>query len=172
MPPRRALLVGLAGSALAYASAARDGSGPTGDLLGSLRWHLTEETDTLLDIAVANDVGILAISAANPGVDPWVPGADRLILLPTAHILPEGPREGILINKAELGLYWFPKGRPVRRHAIGVGRDGYDTPVGETRVVRKQKDPTWYPTPRTPPRAIRCPRGCRPAPTIRSAIAP
>ncbi|MCS6878919.1 MAG: L,D-transpeptidase family protein [Geminicoccaceae bacterium] len=149
MPTRRALLVGLAGSALAYASAARDGSGPTGDLLGSLRWHLTEETDTLLDIAVANDVGILAISAANPGVDPWVPGADRLILLPTAHILPEGPREGILINKAELGLYWFPKGRPVRRHAIGVGRDGYDTPVGETRVVRKQKDPTWYPTPRT-----------------------
>lgn len=118
----------------------------TGDLIGGLRFHLTRAEDTLLDIAVANDIGILALSAANPGIDPWVPGADQLILLPTAHLLPDAPREGIVINKAELGLYWFPRGRPVRRHAIGVGREGFDTPVGETRIVRKQKDPTWYPT--------------------------
>ncbi|MEJ5233799.1 MAG: L,D-transpeptidase family protein [Geminicoccaceae bacterium] len=118
----------------------------TGDLIGALRFHLTRPEDTLLDVAVANDVGILAISAANPGIDPWVPGADQLILLPTAHLLPDAPREGIVINKAELGLYWFPKRGEIRRHAIGVGREGFDTPVGETRIVRKQKDPTWYPT--------------------------
>jgi L,D-transpeptidase ErfK/SrfK len=121
----------------------------TGDLIGALRFYVSRPEDTLLDIAVANDIGILAISAANPGIDPWIPGADQLILLPTAHLLPDGPREGIFINKAELGLYWFPKRGPIRRHAIGVGREGFDTPVGETRIVRKQKDPTWYPTART-----------------------
>jgi L,D-transpeptidase ErfK/SrfK len=121
----------------------------TGDLIGALRFYVSRPEDTLLDIAVANDIGILAISAANPGIDPWIPGADQLILLPTAHLLPDGPREGIVINKAELGLYWFPKRGPIRRHAIGVGREGFDTPVGETRIVRKQKDPTWYPTART-----------------------
>lgn len=149
MLTRRALLAALAAPACLASVGARAAASQSSELIGALRWHLTDESDTLLDIAVANDVGILAISAANPGVDPWVPGANRLILLPKLHILPDGPREGILINKAELGLYWFPRGGPVRRHAIGVGRDGYDTPVGETRVVRKQKDPTWYPTPRT-----------------------
>ncbi len=118
----------------------------TGDLIGALRFHPTRAEDTLLDIAVANDIGILALSAANPGIDPWIPGADQLVLLPTAHLLPDARREGIVINKAELGLYWFPRGGAPRRHAIGVGREGFDTPVGETRIVRKQKDPTWYPT--------------------------
>lgn len=147
MLARRSVLFGLATLGLTARGRAGVAVEPrTGDLIGALRWHLTEHADTLLDIAVANDVGILAISAANPGVDPWIPGADRLILLPKAHLLPDGPREGIVINKAELGLYWFPKGGRPRRHAIGVGREGYDTPVGETRVVRKQKDPTWYPT--------------------------
>lgn len=137
----------VAASVLAVVGRAGGAATPrTGDLIGALRFHLTRPEDTLLDVAVANDVGILAISAANPGIDPWVPGADQLILLPTAHLLPDAPREGIVINKAELGLYWFPKRGEIRRHAIGVGREGFDTPVGETRIVRKQKDPTWYPT--------------------------
>ncbi len=27
-----------------------------------------------------------------------------------------------------------------------MGREGFDTPVGSTRIVRKTKEPTWYPT--------------------------
>ncbi len=146
---RRRLLLAAAASVLANRVAPARAGLPTGDLIGTLRWHVTRHEDTLLDIAVANDIGILAISAANPGLDPWIPGADQLVLLPTAQLLPDAPREGIVINKAELRLFWFPRGGRVRAHAIGVGRDGYDTPVGETRIVRKQKDPTWYPTPRT-----------------------
>lgn len=144
---RRALARLLAGALLA--PAARAGAEPASaasDLIGALRWHVTRAEDTLLDLAVAHDVGILELSAANPGVDPWIPGADRLILLPTAHLLPDAPREGIVINKAELRLYWLPRGGPIATHAIGVGREGFDTPVGETRIVRKQKDPSWHPT--------------------------
>ena len=119
---------------------------PASELIGTLRHHLTRPEDTLLDLAVQNDLGILALSAANPGVDAWVPGADRLITLPTRHVLPDGPRDGMIINKAELRLYYFQKGGPVITHAIGVGREGFDTPVGETRIVRKAKDPVWRPT--------------------------
>lgn len=146
---RRALARLLAGALLAPVARAVAVPAPAhaaSDLIGALRWRLTTAEDTLLDLAVAHDLGILELSAANPGVDPWIPGADRLILLPTAHLLPDAPREGIVINKAELRLYWLPRGGPIETHAIGVGREGFDTPVGETRVVRKQKDPTWYPT--------------------------
>lgn len=122
------------------------GSGSTGDLIGALRYHLTQPEDTLLDLAIQNNLGILALSAANPGVDPWVPGADQLVTLPTRHILPEAPRDGIVINKAELRLYFYQKGAPVVTHPIGIGRDGFATPVGGTKIVRKAKDPVWRPT--------------------------
>ena len=99
----------------------------------------------MLDVAREADLGILEISAANPGVDAWVPGPERLIVLPTAHILPETDRRGIVVNLAELRLYLFDGDR-VETHAIGVGREGFGTPLGKTSVVRKAKNPTWRPT--------------------------
>lgn len=131
---------------MAKSGAAAETVPRTGDLLGLLRTYVTRQEDTLLDLSVANDVGILEMSAANPGVDAWVPGANKLITLPTAHLYPEGPRSGILVNKAELRLYWFPKAGGVETHAIGVGREGLETPLGQTKVVRKAKDPVWRPT--------------------------
>lgn len=116
------------------------------DLIGEPREHVTDHETTLLDIARRHDLGVLEILAVNPGIDPWVPGAGRTIVLPTAHVLPDAPREGVVINKAELRLYYFPKLGPVETHAIGVGREGFDTPLGQTRIVRKQKDPVWRPT--------------------------
>lgn len=143
---RRDLLLALTAFAAARRPGAAAPAAAGADFLGALRWHLTTAEDTLHDIALANDVGILELSAANPGIDPWIPGPDQLVLLPTAHLLPDAPREGIVINKAELRLYWLPKDGPVETHAIGVGREGFDTPVGETRIVHKQKDPSWHPT--------------------------
>ncbi len=117
-----------------------------GDIVGDLREWVSDGKTTLLDVAWRNDLGILEISAANQGVDVWLPGRDRLILLPTAHVLPDAPREGIVINKAELRLYYYPKDGPAESHAIGIGREGFDTPDGTTRIVRKARAPTWYPT--------------------------
>lgn len=118
---------------------------PRDDLVGSLRAHVTRHDEILLDVARRHDLGILELSAANPGVDPWLPGDERLLILPTAHILPDAPREGIVVNLAELRLYYFgPEG--VETHALGIGREGFDTPKGRTRIVRKAKNPTWYPT--------------------------
>jgi L,D-transpeptidase ErfK/SrfK len=131
-------------SALSRRSLAADGT--RNDIVGELREWVSDGETTLLDVAWRNDLGILEVSAANQGVDVWVPGKDRVILLPTAHILPDAPRDGIVINKAELRLYYFPRGGPPESHAIGIGREGFDTPDGATRIVRKTKAPTWYPT--------------------------
>ncbi|MDX6752131.1 L,D-transpeptidase family protein [Geminicoccaceae bacterium 1502E] len=147
---RTALGLGLAALAAprfaarpARAEQARD------DLIGAIGYYVTDGRTTLLDLALQRDLGILELSAANPGVDPWVPGADRLIVLPSAHLLPDAPREGIVINKSELRLYFFARDGSVETHAIGVGREGFSTPVGSTKIVRKTKDPTWYPTAET-----------------------
>jgi L,D-transpeptidase ErfK/SrfK len=115
-------------------------------VIGEISYLVTSPDTILLDEAQWRDLGILEISAANPGVDPWVPGAERLVLLPTAHLLPEAARQGIVINKAELRLYYFRADGLIETHAIGIGREGHDTPEGQTTIVRKAKDPVWRPT--------------------------
>ncbi|HUZ74195.1 MAG TPA: L,D-transpeptidase family protein [Stellaceae bacterium] len=116
------------------------------DLIGIPTVFQTREEDTLLDIARAYDLGYVEIRAANPGIDPWLPGAGRVLSLPTQHLLPDAPHRGIVINLAELRLYYFPpKGEP-RTFPIGIGGEGKETPVGRTEIVRKQTHPTWFPT--------------------------
>jgi L,D-transpeptidase ErfK/SrfK len=103
--------------------------------------------DTLLDLAVGRGLGFIEVAMANPGVDPWLPGAGTQVLLPNQHLLPDAPREGIVLNLPEQRLYLYEKGRLVRSYPIGIGRDGHSTPVGTTSVVRKAVDPAWRPTP-------------------------
>lgn len=118
----------------------------SGDLIGETTFYLTKPDDNLLDVARARNLGMPEISAVNPGVDPWVPGAEKLIVLPTQFILPDAPREGIVVNYGELRLFYFPKQGPIQTYAIGVGRDGFELKMGKTRIVRKTEHPTWYPT--------------------------
>lgn len=116
------------------------------DLIGSPSIQVTRAEDTLLDLARNADIGYVAIRAANPAVDPWLPGAGRTIEMPTRHILPEGPRRGIVINLPELRLYYFPPSGPARSFPLGIGGEGRETPVGSTRVESKRRHPVWYPT--------------------------
>jgi L,D-transpeptidase ErfK/SrfK len=116
------------------------------DLIGEPTYYLTQGSETLLDVALERNLGVPEISAVNPGVDPWLPGSETLLTLPTQFILPDAPREGIVINYGELRVFYFRKGRPVQTYAIGIGRDGFELKFGQTRIVRKQENPTWYPT--------------------------
>lgn len=119
-------------------------------VVGQVGIHFVEEGETLLDVARAKGLGILEVMSANPSVDPWIPEAGQLILLPHRRILPDAPRRGIVINLAERRLYLFGKeGSDVQTWPIGIGRLGFKTPLGGTRVVRKKVDPTWYPTEET-----------------------
>ena len=75
----------------------------------------------------------------------------REIVIPSQFILPNAPREGIVINAAAMRLFYYPKvkkGEPqvVHTYPIGIGKVGWKTPEGATKIVRRQKDPTWRPT--------------------------
>ncbi|MDX1252350.1 MAG: L,D-transpeptidase family protein [Gammaproteobacteria bacterium] len=118
------------------------------DVVGELRIVLARQQDTLSDIARRHNLGYSEITDANPTVDPWLPGEGTPILLPTQFILPDAPRQGIVINVATMRLFYYPparKGEPatVITHPIGIGKEGWSTPVGATQVISKQKDPAW-----------------------------
>lgn len=142
-PDRRAFLAALTAAAMARWRARAEEAAD--DIVGDLGFHVTATGETLLDVARNHDLGILELMAANPDVDPWVPAAGTPLVLPTAHIVPAAPRDGLIINLAELRLYAFVGGG-ARTHPIGVGRTGFATPTGATRVIRKVEAPTWYPT--------------------------
>ena len=119
---------------------------PPSDLIGTATAYATRRSDTLLDIARAYDLGYSEIRVANPGLDLRHLGVGRLLTLPTRHVLPDAPRRGIVINLAELRLYYFPPAGEPLSFPIGIGREGWETPLGRTRIVRKTAHPTWIPT--------------------------
>lgn len=146
MPPLQRPLCALTlAAAMSLTSMAAHGA-PTDDVIGLPSLYVTVAKDTLLDVARSYDLGYVEIRAANPGIDPWLPGAGKTLKLPTQHVLPDAPHRGIVINLPELRLYYFPaQGAPVS-FPIGIGGEGKETPVGHTRVIAKRVHPTWIPT--------------------------
>lgn len=134
------------------------------DVIGQAFYVKTRAQDTLLDIGRHNGLGYDEMRAANPKVDMWVPGDAADVLLPTRFVLPDAPREGIVLNLAEKRLYYYAGGGDVITHAISIGREGLSTPLGSFRIVRKDKNPTWTPTPQT--HADRAKEGRPPLPAV------
>ncbi len=117
------------------------------DVIGRLAVIRLEEGDTLPDIARHFGLGINAISAANPGVDVWVPKAGERIMLPLSFTMPDAPRKGIVINLATMRLFRFKgdaRSPVVSTYPVGVGAEDRPTPTGQTRVVRKATRPVWH----------------------------
>lgn len=117
------------------------------DIVGELQTVAVRTDETLLDIGRRYGVGYEEMKRANPDVDMWVPEPGTPVVVPTRHILPSGPREGIVLNVAEMRLYYYPPAEPrvVETYPVSIGRMDWRTPLGETRVVAKQKNPSWYP---------------------------
>lgn len=119
------------------------------DYFGQTEIHKAAFEDTLIHLARSNELGFVELRAANPRLDPWIPGAGARIILPKKHLLPDAPREGLVINLAEMRVYFFKdEGKPPITYPISIGREGLQTPIGSTTIVRKAKDPTWRPTER------------------------
>ncbi len=128
---------------------------PGNDLVGELQLVTASRSSTLLDIARSHDVGQDEIQIANPRADRWLPGEGSAVLIPSRYILPNARRRGLLLNLPEMRIYHFPtmgKGSTavVDTYPASVGRMDWKTPLGETRIVRKQRNPSW-----TPPASIR-----------------
>jgi L,D-transpeptidase ErfK/SrfK len=147
--------------------------GPRDDIVGSLSTYKTQPGDTLLDVGRWYGLSAKEVSDANNHLDWWSPPAGKEIVLPTEHILPEGPRVGVILNIPEMRLYYFYPSPTAVRHRgklrkvslrkvslrkvslsgrtasvvytfpVGLGRFDWKTPVGMWTVVAKTKDPTW-----------------------------
>src|SRR5690606_21683994 len=120
------------------------------DLIGELQVITVGEDDTLVDIARQYRYGYDNLRAANPSVDPWLPRNGTQLTLPGRHILPAAPRQGIVVNTAEMRLYYYEPARgnqPARvtTYPVAIGRGEWNTPVVTARVTGKVKDPVWYP---------------------------
>ena len=123
---------------------------PGSRLVGQNTVHVVEDNGGSLEaIAKKYNVGFLALLQANPGVDPYVPRPGSVLTIPLQTLLPDAPREGIVINLAELRLYYYQPGtNSVTVYPIGIGQLGGDTltPTMVTTISDKRATPTWTPT--------------------------
>lgn len=116
------------------------------DVVGEIRYVEARHEQTLLDIGREHGLGYEEIRLANPDVDTWIPGEGTRVRVPTRFILPDAPREGVVINLAELRLYHYTEDR-VETFPVSIGRMDWNTPLGEHKVRTKLEDPAWYPPP-------------------------
>ena len=115
-------------------------------VIGSKRYHIVKDGETLLDLARQYDLGYNEIVLANPNLDPWVPDVGALVVIPQERIIPDAPDNGIVINIPEMRLYYFFSAngkKKVKTYPLGIGREGASTPVGVFRISSIEKNPTW-----------------------------
>jgi L,D-transpeptidase ErfK/SrfK len=122
---------------------------PDQSVIGEPQIVYTKEENTFSDLAREYGLGYDEIVAANPDIDPWLPGEGTPVLLPTQYVLPDVPQRGLILNIASKRLFYFPEvaeGAPVQvlTYPIGIGRVGWETPLGDTTVISKARDPSWY----------------------------
>ncbi len=121
-------------------------AGPV-NYVGKIQTYKASSEDTLLTIGEKFGLGYVEMCSANPSMDPWRPGDGTFMILPTMHLLPDAPRKGIVVNLSEMRLYYYSRDG-VKTYPIGVGREGFSTPVGTTSVTNKVTGPVWRPTDR------------------------
>lgn len=114
-------------------------------IVGSLAMVRVRDGDTLPDIARHFGLGYNDIIIANPEILPWTPKAGARVLLPLQFILPDAPRKGIVLNLASMRLFYYSPEQPdaVFTYPVGIGRQEWNTPLGQTTIVAKTANPTW-----------------------------
>ncbi|MBE3469526.1 L,D-transpeptidase family protein [Enterobacter cloacae complex sp. P15RS] len=121
-------------------------------LIGQNQTYTIQEGDNKLQaIARRFNTAAQLILETNNTIAPVNPAPGTVITIPSQMLLPDTDREGIVVNLAELRLYFYPPGENiVQVYPLGIGQLGLETPVSTTRVSQKIPNPTW-----TPPAGIR-----------------
>ncbi|SFM44319.1 L,D-transpeptidase family protein [Thermodesulforhabdus norvegica] len=114
-------------------------------VVGNIVYHVTKKGETLLDIARAYGLGFNELQLIYPSMDPWIPPIGKKLMVPTMWILPPLRNDGIVLNIPELRLYFFSsRDGTVQTYPVGIGDEGWETPVGTYRIGEKRVKPTWY----------------------------
>ncbi len=119
-------------------------------LIGYMQTTTAARTDTPTTLAQRYNLGLNAIVNANPGATD-MSITNSYVRIPTEFLLPALPHKGIIVNLAEMRMYYYPEGTGrVITFPIGIGKVGKTIPVQNTSVTRKIVNPSW-----TPPADIR-----------------
>jgi L,D-transpeptidase ErfK/SrfK len=113
-------------------------------VIGAPRSDLVAPGETLLDVAFRHRLGFERVVRLNPGVDAWIPDPGTVVRLPTQHVLPDGPRRGLVVNVPEMQLYDFTRSGETEVFAVAIGDEMDPSLVGEFRVGRKRERPAWH----------------------------
>ncbi len=117
-------------------------------VIGLTKNYIVRENESLIEIARKFGLGYNEILSANPDLDPFVLETETNITLPTSWILPDVETyNGMVINISEMRLYYFFKKKGVNLVAtfpIGIGKEGYNTPTGNFKIIEKIVDPSWH----------------------------
>jgi L,D-transpeptidase ErfK/SrfK len=118
---------------------------PEQNIVGVMANLYSRENDTLSDIARHFGLGYNDITLANPGLDPWILSGNQKVLLPLRFILPDAAHQGIVLNLANMRLFYYPNSLPgtVITYPVGIGRNGWNTPLGRTEIAAKKVNPSW-----------------------------
>jgi L,D-transpeptidase ErfK/SrfK len=139
-------LLGVAALTAAPALAAEFPLAPGQTVVGQLQYYIIKKGEVFGDIARRFDVGYTELVTANPGVDPWVALPGTRVTIPSLYVVPAAPRRGIVLNLGQYRLFYYPPdGTRVLTYPVGLGVRGWKTPLGTTRIVRKEPNPTWIP---------------------------
>lgn len=120
-----------------------------GNTVGKNQHSYSKINETMDEVGRRFNVGYYEMVRANPHTDAvhTLP-AHTPLLIPTQFTLPKVPWQGIIVNLAEYRLYYFPKNdNVVITFPVGIGKKGWDTPLGTTKVTAKVAHPEWRPTP-------------------------
>lgn len=118
---------------------------PDYTVIGAPSDYKVRPNDNLLDIARRNGLGYNELDLLYPRVDPWLPPQNKHITIPSMWVLPPTQIEQLVINVPELRLYFFNKATGnVQTYPIGIGDDGWETPIGTYHIVQKRANPAWY----------------------------
>jgi L,D-transpeptidase ErfK/SrfK len=114
------------------------------NIVGKVQWTQSLPGDTFITIGRRYDIGYFEIVEANPGIDPNLPHPGTLLVIPSRFVIPNDPRTGVIVNLAELRVYYFPPGtNKLVTYPVGIGREGWNTPVGTTTIIARVANPTW-----------------------------
>lgn len=108
--------------------------------------HVVRPKETFLDIARDYGLGYNELEDLYPDQDPWVPPVGLEMVIPSQWVIPDYMENGIVLNIAELRLYYFmSKAKLVRSFPIGIGDSEWQSPVsGIFPIKGKRVNPTWY----------------------------
>jgi L,D-transpeptidase ErfK/SrfK len=114
-------------------------------LVGEMKTYKTQPGDTVYRIARHHNVNMETLARMNSISGPRVP-AGRTLLLPSLHIVPRSPADGIVLNIPERRVYIFKGGKLVAHYSVAVGKPVWPTPTGAYQLVKKEVNPQWVPT--------------------------